>query len=589
MEFKMKNIITVFLIILLNTLNLQANSENSFPYTKIGDSIYKIEVNGKSVIASIGSDGVLLCDVGEENEAPQTKSTIQELGGEKIDYIINTHWHVDHSGGNIAFGKDAIIFAHENTRKRLSADKYLKFWEEEHLAFPEYALPDLVFSNRMTLYLNNEEIEIIHLPNGHTDGDVVVYFKNSNILHVGDCLFSNGFPAIDFENGGNVEGFADNLKIITEMMPKDVRIIVSHGPDYTIDDIRKYEKMIRSSLNTIQEAMKNNMSLEAIQQANILDDWQEFNNGYFNFNEWIHIIFQSLIYESEPKAEMKSVYYSERRLFYGQNPPGLTSELFAPGILSTEVNEFNAAFTPSGDAVYFTVTHDSGQSIMVLKKKDGKWQKRDLASFSGAYRDVDPFITSDGKKLFFSSNRPKDGINLQEDCDFWFVEKLESGKWSEAKHLSFPCTPNQHDFYYVSTHDGAVYFSIFNNGKGDLYFLPAKSNNNDPIHLNYPINTKHNEHDPFIAPDGSFLIFTSDRPGGFGSADLYICFRKSDNSWSAPVNMGETINSEKYDYCPILSPDEKYFFFSSYRTGNGDVYWVDAKIIDKLKNQFQDL
>ena len=275
--------------------------------------------------------------------------------------------------------------------------------------------------------------------------------------------------------------------------------------------------------------------------------------------------------------------------YLGQNPPGMTPEIFAPGIFSTDGNEFNAVFTPSGEAVYFTVTKDDGQDIMVIKKKNGKWQQRELASFSSTFRDVDPFITSDGKKLFFSSNRPKDGINLQQDCDFWFVEKLESGKWSEAKHLNYPCTPNLHDFYYVSSRDNTIYFSIFDNGKGDLFYLQAESNKNDPIRLNYSINTKHNEHDPFIAPDGSYLIFTSDRPGGFGSADLYICFRKSDNSWSAPVNMGETINSEKYDYCPILSPDEKYFFFSSYRTGNGDVYWVDAKIIDKLKKQFQEL
>jgi Tol biopolymer transport system component len=163
------------------------------------------------------------------------------------------------------------------------------------------------------------------------------------------------------------------------------------------------------------------------------------------------------------------------------------------------------------------------------------------------------------------------------------VEKLESGNWSKAKHLDYPCTPNLHDFYYVSSRNNSIYFSIFDNGKGDLYYIPNNSDNKDPIHLDYPINTEHNEHDPFIAPDGSYLIFTSDRPGGFGSADLYICFKNGESSWSSPVNMGETINSEKYDYCPILSPDEKYLFFSSYRTGNGDVYWVDAKIIDTLK------
>ena len=107
-----------------------------------------------------------------------------------------------------------------------------------------------------------------------------------------------------------------------------------------------------------------------------------------------------------------------------------------------------------------------------------------------------------------------------------------------------------------------------------------------PRRMAFPVNTEYNEHDPYIAPDGRCLFFTSDRPGGYGSADLYVCFRRADASWSDPVNMGETVNSDYYDYCAMLSPDEKYFFFSSSRSGNGDVYWVDAAILDELKSSF---
>ncbi|MCP4724762.1 MAG: hypothetical protein GY863_06985 [bacterium] len=267
--------------------------------------------------------------------------------------------------------------------------------------------------------------------------------------------------------------------------------------------------------------------------------------------------------------------------YLGQDPPGMTAELFAPGLLSTEVNEFNAAFTPSGDAVYFTVNSAKGGDVFVIERINGIWQERKPASFSGTYNEVDPFVTHDGRKLFFSSNRPVAGGEAQKDCDFWFVEKLPSGNWGEAKHLDNPSTQDMHDYYYVSTRSGTIYYSIMDfNDNGDLFYIDK---DNTAKKLDFPINTDYNEHDPFIAPDESFLIFTSNRPGGYGSADLYICFRQSDGTWSDPVNMGANVNSNGYDYCAILSPDEKYLFFSSSRTGNGDVYWVDAKIIEELK------
>jgi Tol biopolymer transport system component len=270
-----------------------------------------------------------------------------------------------------------------------------------------------------------------------------------------------------------------------------------------------------------------------------------------------------------------------------QSPPGIEPEIFAPGILSTDANEFNATFTSDGNQVYFTENTTEGQRIMVIEKLDGNWQRK-KASFSTIYRDVDPFISHDNKKLYFSSNRPTVASNKKDDCDFWYVEKLPSGLWSEAKHLNNLNTPEKDDFYYVESKKGSIYFSIFNDdGTGDIYCISYDDQKKTTTKLDSQINTKYNEHDPFIAPDESYLIFTSNRPDGFGSTDLYICFKNSQENWSTPINMGENINSDKYDYCPILSPDEKYLFFSSYRNGNSNIFWVDANIIEKIKLNIQ--
>jgi WD40 repeat protein len=270
--------------------------------------------------------------------------------------------------------------------------------------------------------------------------------------------------------------------------------------------------------------------------------------------------------------------------YLGQNPPGMMPEIFAPGILSTDSTEFNCSFTKEGDGVYFTSFIGESEDIMVIKQVDGIWQKSTLALLSGEYREVDPFVTPDGQKIYFSSNRPLDGNKAMVDCDIWFVEKLTLGKWSEPKKLENPKTTGKHDYYYTESKAGAVYFSIFENDTvAYIYYIPSYSDKAVPIKLDYPINTKYREHDPFIHPEGKYLIFSSNRPGGQGSNDLYICFRSKDSLWLEPVNMGGNINSSNYDFCPILSPDGKYFFFSSYRSGNGDVYWVDAQIINQYK------
>jgi hypothetical protein len=278
--------------------------------------------------------------------------------------------------------------------------------------------------------------------------------------------------------------------------------------------------------------------------------------------------------------------------YLGQSPPGMTPEVFAPGILSNGIGVASIAFTPDGKEVYFarhtTRANDLGE-IMVMKfEKDG-WTAPELAPFSGVYRDWNLNLSPDGTKLFYTSRRP---LRIEElpkkDNDIWFVEKTENG-WCEPINPGYPVNTKKMDCYASVTNNGTLYYHGFNypesKGGADIYrsnFINGKYLK--PENLGKAINSKYNDYDAFIAPDESFVIFVSHgRPEGFGSNDLYISFRSNDGYWNKAINMGNEINSEASEICPSLSIDKQYLFFSSNRNVSMDVYWVDAKIIDELR------
>ncbi|MCP5101786.1 MAG: hypothetical protein GY950_00320 [bacterium] len=269
--------------------------------------------------------------------------------------------------------------------------------------------------------------------------------------------------------------------------------------------------------------------------------------------------------------------------YLGQKPPGLTPELFASGIVSTERTELNCAFSPDGSELFFTVWKAGQNTLMTMKQENGCWTRPAVAAFSGSYSDVDPYITRDGKRLYFSSMRPLTGTGAAKDSDIWYVEKTGEGKWSKPIHPGMPNTPGKDDYYTSITREGTLYFSIFetHGSPGDIYRSRLKNGHyTAPERIKNSVSTRFNEHDPFVAPDESYLIFTSNRPGGYGRGDLYISFRSPGGTWTEPKNMGKTINSTGYDFCPLLSPDGKYLFFTRNINRNGDIYWVDAKIIN---------
>lgn len=283
--------------------------------------------------------------------------------------------------------------------------------------------------------------------------------------------------------------------------------------------------------------------------------------------------------------------------------------LFAPGVISTGDMELNAAFTPDGRTLFFTKRTPKLQlwTILVSSLKGSRWSTPRVAEFSGQYSDFDPFLSPDGSQLFFSSNRPAGKV--KNDFDLWLVKKTAAG-WSTPASLGPDVNTESQEYYPSVSNNGTLYFSSNREGgKGSVDIYRSRLVNgkySKPENLGDEINSKYYDGDPYIAPDETFLIFVSyNRPEGLGDGDLYISFNQ-DGRWTPAKNLGAPINSSALDFCPNMSPDGKYFFFTSERgfadrpltkpltyeqlsqqirnpgNGLGDIYQIDAAVIRDL-------
>ncbi len=298
--------------------------------------------------------------------------------------------------------------------------------------------------------------------------------------------------------------------------------------------------------------------------------------------------------------------------YLGQEVPGPDPEVFAPGIVSTGRDELNSVFSPDGALFLFAVKlpRSSQHILLFMQREDGKWSPPRTLPFSGVYNDADPAFSIDGQALYFISKRPLDGAgSAEKDWDIWVVERLDGG-WAEPQNLGPPVNSDQLEVYPSLTSGGTLYYSSGRPGgmgRNDLYRTRMVDGQySEPENLGEAVNSMHSEGDLYVAPDESYIIFTSARPGGFGSSDLYVSFREPDGSWTAAKNMGKAINSKYQEYCPVVSPDGKYLFFTSYQPGDysarkplrydaiqelyqmpqnglGDVYWLDAGLLDQLR------
>lgn len=264
--------------------------------THINGNIYMLEgihgFAGGNIGVSIGEDGILIVDDQFSEMHEKIRAALSKLDPGKPRFLLNTHWHGDHTGGNAAFSQDATIIAHDNVRKRLMQEQTNAFSTTP--ASPKQAWPVITFDESLTLHFNNESIKVLHLPHGHTDGDSIIYFTESNVVHMGDHYFVGMFPFVDIATGGNVLSYASNVKRVIDSVPDDVWIIPGHGSLSSKSELIAYHKMLQDSILFVQQNVEKGMSLEAILQAGLPKNLKAWEKGFISADSWLAFIYQSL-------------------------------------------------------------------------------------------------------------------------------------------------------------------------------------------------------------------------------------------------------------------------------------------------------
>lgn len=232
---------------------------------EVTDGIYMLQGKGGNIGLSVGDDGVFMID---DQFAPLTakiKAAIAKLSDKPVRFVINTHWHFDHTGGNENMGKDnAVIVAHENVRKRMSKDNFIKAFDTKVPASPGIALPVVTFHDQISFHLNQQEIQVVHHKNAHTDGDSIVFFKTANVIHMGDNFFNGLYPFIDASSGGSVTGMISAVEAALKLADDKTKIIPGHGPLGDKKALTNYRDMLVAVRDTMQKLMKEGKSLEEI-------------------------------------------------------------------------------------------------------------------------------------------------------------------------------------------------------------------------------------------------------------------------------------------------------------------------------------
>ncbi|HEX6824295.1 MAG TPA: MBL fold metallo-hydrolase [Candidatus Sulfotelmatobacter sp.] len=264
---------------------------------KVGGSVYMLEGAGGNIGASVGEDGIVVVDDQYAPLADKIQAALKGITDKPVRFVINTHYHEDHTGGNGYFQKQAPIIAHDNVRKRLESGGAAGNGGSVHFDAkpqPIEALPIITFDHDVTVHLNGEDIRALYFPAGHTDGDSVIFFPKSNVVHMGDDFVTYGFPFIDVDGGGSINGMIDAVEKVISQVPADVKIIPGHGPVSTVDDVRKYLEMLKGTRDAVAKALQQGQTLDQMKQAKLLDRWKKYSGDFISQDAFLETLYNSL-------------------------------------------------------------------------------------------------------------------------------------------------------------------------------------------------------------------------------------------------------------------------------------------------------
>jgi glyoxylase-like metal-dependent hydrolase (beta-lactamase superfamily II) len=262
--------------------------------TQVAGNVYMLEGSGGNIGVSVGEDGILIVDDQFAPLADKIRAALKGLSSGKLQFILNTHWHGDHTGGNEAFGPEATVIAHTNVRKRLMTEQNMSFFNRVVPPKAKEAWPVITFDTSLSVHFNGEEIKAVHYPNGHTDGDGVIFFTKSNVVHMGDQFFSGMFPFVDLDSGGDVEGYIKNVEKVISELPSDVKIIPGHGPLSNLDDLKSFHQMLVETTEIVRKRLDSGKSLDEIKSEGLPEKWQSWSWQFITTDKWLEIVFNSL-------------------------------------------------------------------------------------------------------------------------------------------------------------------------------------------------------------------------------------------------------------------------------------------------------
>jgi glyoxylase-like metal-dependent hydrolase (beta-lactamase superfamily II) len=287
---------TIFHSLTWKRRDKQKNTTTKVKIKDLGRGFHKLFINDfVNIFAFSGPEGVLLVDSGFRKNANEIRDALKSFGGGGIKYIINTHADYDHVDGNRELGRDAVILGHANCRKRITG--YISSGIDLYQGFPESCLPSVTFEDSMSLFFNSEEIRLIYLEGCHTDADIVVHFPKAGLLCMGDIIIPDSFPVVKLDQGGRVEDLVKNLKRVQQMFPAHTRLVVGHGRDTILTELREYLEMLTGTIRAVKLALKRGLSLDEMKKNSIFKEWASYSGAVFeelNSDMWMETVYKSL-------------------------------------------------------------------------------------------------------------------------------------------------------------------------------------------------------------------------------------------------------------------------------------------------------